>query len=169
VNRLKKDFELVTADPGIAQQVGGGGLAGKQQDAAPWVHRVNLNGRLDTAHARHDHVAQKDVGTEVARSFDGFLPAIDGSGLEAILVEDQSEGVGDDAFIVGNQHPGFDPVVRETRIHRKFGKKCIQTLGFVLRVYSRLAGDGLSYFVGRIGLTHWTGETRKGLRPQLPS
>ena len=105
-------------------------------DLADDVKLDGLGHFAGVEHGGHDHVAQEDVGVEVARGFDGFLPAVDGSGLEAILVKDQSEGVGDDAFIIGDQHPGPDPVVRETRIHGTLGKNCIQTLGFVQRVYS---------------------------------
>ncbi len=126
----------MAANPCVAQQIGGGSLAGEQQDAAAWDHGANLNRGFDAAHAGHDDVAQEDVGMEVARGFDGFLPAVNSRGLEAILVEDQSEGVGDDAFVIGDKHPEPDPVVGETRIHGTLGKNCIQTLGFVQRVYS---------------------------------
>lgn len=114
---LEQDFEVVAANASIAQQVGSGGLAGEQQDAAIGNQAADLNSGLDAAHARHDDIAEEDLGTKMARSLDRFLSAVNRDGFKAVLCKDQSEGVGDDAFVIGDQHSGPDPIVGGTRIH----------------------------------------------------
>jgi hypothetical protein len=102
VDGLEEDFEVVAADTGIAHEVGGGGLAGEEQDAAAGDHGADLNGGFDAAHTGHDDVGEEDLGVKVTRGFDGSLAAVDSGGFEAILVQNQSESVGDDTFVVGD-------------------------------------------------------------------
>jgi hypothetical protein len=130
VDGLEENLEVMAADTGVAQQVGGGGLAGEQQDAAFGNHGANLNRGFDAAHARHDNVGEKEAGTEVARGFNGFLAAVDSGGFEPALVEDHPQSVGDDAFVIGDKHSGPDPVVDGTRIHGTLAETTNVRLGY---------------------------------------
>jgi hypothetical protein len=126
---LEEDFEVMAADAGVAHEVGSGGLAGEQQDAARGDHGADLNGGLDAAHAGHDDIGEEDFGDKMARGLDGFLAAVDGGGFEAILVENQSQSIGDDAFIVGDEDSGPDSAVGGTRVHEAFGRNSKLTWG----------------------------------------
>lgn len=145
VNGFEEDLEVVAADPGIAQEVGRGGLTREEQDAASGDHAGNLNGGFDPAHPRHDDVREKDVGMKMARGFNGFLTAVDSGGFEAILGENHSQGIGDDSFVVGDEDSGPDPAVGGASIHETFGRNSRLQLGTVQRVY-RPGLESMNYF-----------------------
>jgi hypothetical protein len=146
VNGLEENLEVVAADPGIAEEVGGSGLAGEQQDAAAGYHAGDLNSGFNATHTGHNDVGEENVRMEMARGLDSFLAAINGSGFEAILIENHAQGVGDDAFVVGDKDSGPDPAVGGTRVHETFGRSSLRMLGLVQRVYRWLAEISKNYF-----------------------
>jgi hypothetical protein len=167
VDRLQEDFEVVSPDAGVAEQIGGGGLAGEQQDAATRNEAGDLNGGFDAAHTRHNHVGEEDVGLEVARGLDGLLAAIDSGGFKAILVENHSQGIGDDALIIGNQDSGSDPAVGGTRVHEAFGRNSKRLLGFVFSEYIAV-GSGCSHIFSVIFPPGKHGRNLTRARPGWP-
>lgn len=124
---LEEDFEFVATQAGIVQEVGSGGLAGKQQHAAGRDEGADLDGRLNPADSRHDDIGEKDIGMKSARGIDGVLPVIDRGGFVAVLGKDQPQRIGDDMLIVGDKDasPGSR---RGVRIHWAL-HKCAQTTG----------------------------------------
>ena len=133
---LKDDFEVVAANPCVAHQIRSRGLAGKQEHTASGDHRANLNRGLDAAHSRHDNVGKKNIGAEMARGLHRFLAAINRCGFKAILIENHSQGVGDEAFIVGDEHSGPDSAVGGKRVHKTLAEN-EKNVGVVQRVYPR--------------------------------
>lgn len=114
VDGFEEDFEFVAAEAGIVEEVGGGGLAREEQDAAVGDEGADLDGGVDAGDAGHDDVGEEDVGVEGAGGIDGVLAAVDGGSLKAVLGEDQAKGIGDDAFIVGHE---------DTRPRRRAGSR----------------------------------------------
>jgi hypothetical protein len=105
---LGQDFELVALGPGAVEQVGGGGLPGEEQDLAGGQYPADADGGVDAVEVGHHDVADEHVGPEGRRKLNGLLAAIDGGGIETGLIEDNREGVGDHALIVGDEHFGLD-------------------------------------------------------------
>jgi len=108
VDGLGEDFELVAALAGFFEQVGGGCLAGEQQNFAVGQLRLSCDGGLDAGHSSHDDIGDEHVGLEGIEGFDGFLAAVDGTCLKAGLVENDGERVGDYLFVVGYEYLAFD-------------------------------------------------------------
>src|SRR5690349_15427895 len=100
---LGQDFELMSLGAGALQQIGGGGLAGEQQDLAGRQKAANMDGGFDAVHVGHDDVADHQVGTDVARALDGSGSGVDGGSIEAMLVKDDSQRVGNHVFVIDDQ------------------------------------------------------------------
>lgn len=111
MNGFEENFKLVAADAGIAQQVGGRGLAGEQQNPAVRNHCANLNGSFDAGHAGHDDIAEEDIRVEEPSGFDGRLATIDSAGFKSTLIQDDAQSVGDDLLVIGDEHSGPAPIV----------------------------------------------------------
>jgi hypothetical protein len=69
----------------------------------------------------------------MARGLHSLLPAIDRRGLEAILIQNHSQSVGDDPFIVRDEHSGPGSAVGGKRFHKPLVKA--KNSGVVQRVY----------------------------------
>ena len=104
---LGEDLELVALVARLLQQTGGGGLAAEEQDLAVWSLGARGDGGLDAVDAGHDDIGYEHVWLEAVEGLDGGLSAVDGARLEAGLVEDDGQRVGDDLFVVGHEDPAF--------------------------------------------------------------
>ncbi len=82
-------------------------LAGEEQNLAAGQLVAGGDGSFDAGHSGHDDVGDEHVGSKGVERFDGLLAAIDGARLKASLIEDDSEGVGDDLLVVGDEDAGF--------------------------------------------------------------
>src|ERR1700733_1096802 len=89
------------------EQIRGCCLAGEEKDLALWQFAAGDDCRFDTGHAGHDDVADKHIGLKTLKRLDGFFSAEDSARLETCLVEDDSQCVGNDLLVVGNEYSGF--------------------------------------------------------------
>ncbi len=103
VDWFGEDLELVALGAGFFEEVGGGGLAGEEKNLAVGAPGAGGDGGFDAGHAGHDDVGDEHVGFKGIERFDGFFAAVDGARLEARLIEDDGEGVGDHLLIVGDE------------------------------------------------------------------
>jgi len=72
-----QDFELVSLDTGFFQQIGGGGLPGKEKDLAGRERLPYADGGFDAVHVGHDDVADNQVGLELLGALHGPGPGVD--------------------------------------------------------------------------------------------
>src|SRR5580698_10909265 len=100
VDGFGEDFELVALVACAVEQVGGGGLSGKEQDFAGREQTADLDGSVDPVQVGHDDVADEHVGFEGLGGFHRFLAAINGRGFESALIQNDGKGVGDDSFVI---------------------------------------------------------------------
>jgi hypothetical protein len=107
MNRFGEDVEMVTAGAGVFEKLGRGRLAGKEKNFAGWQKFADVDGGVDAVHVVHHHVADDQVRTVAARSFDGSRAAVNRCRRESILVEDNRKGIGDYALVVNYQNFGF--------------------------------------------------------------
>lgn len=96
----------MAAEAGIVEEVVGGGLAGEEQDAALGAELADADGGLDAVHAGHDDVGEEEVGKPGLGGLDGLIAAVNGGYLVTTAVEDDAQGIGDDAFVIGNKDSG---------------------------------------------------------------
>src|SRR6185437_5573182 len=102
---LGQDLKLMSLGARGFQQISGGGLAGKQKYFAPGDGLAHLDGDVNTGNSLvfEDDVADQQVGTQAARLVNGILAGIDGLGVEAVLVENDGQGIGDDMLVIHYQ------------------------------------------------------------------
>ena len=105
-----EDFELVTLAAGLFQQICGRGLARKKEDFALWKFAASDDCSFDTGHAGHDDVADEHIGLETLERLDGLFSAKHGARLEARLVQDDCESVGNYLLVISNEYSGFGGV-----------------------------------------------------------
>src|SRR4051812_25946828 len=91
MDRLRQDFELVALGTGVFEQIGGGGLSGKEQNLATGQELTDVYGGFNAIHVRHDHVTYHKVGTNSLGTFDGCGSRINGSSVEPMLIQDDSQ------------------------------------------------------------------------------
>src|SRR5262249_2697937 len=63
-----------------------------------------MDRRLDAVHVRHDHVADDEIRTHRLRPLHGGSTSIDGSGFEPMLIQDDSQSIGNHPLVVYHQH-----------------------------------------------------------------
>src|SRR5690242_9670267 len=104
---FSQDFELVSLNSGLFQQIGSGGLSGEEQNFAGGERLPYANGGLDPVHIGHDHVADDQVGLDLLGALYGPGPSVDRRSVEAILVKNNGQRIGDYTFIIYYQNSRF--------------------------------------------------------------
>jgi hypothetical protein len=83
---------LETGEVGVA--------AGKDEHLAVGQLTVEVGHEVEAVAPWHADVAEEEVGGKIAGAGEGLLGGVGHAGVEAVAAEDDSEGVGDDAFVV---------------------------------------------------------------------
>src|SRR5579862_6746188 len=112
VNGFRENLKLVSLGTSVLQQVGGGCLAGKQQDFTGRQKATNADGGFDAIHIGHDDVADDEIGLQRARAFHGRCAGVHRRGVIPVKVEDFGQGVGNNLLVVNYQNSRF-----VTRVH----------------------------------------------------
>ena len=96
---------------GIFEQVSGCRLPGEEQNFASGKEVANLDGGVDSVHVRHDYIADDQIGPGSSGALDGRGAGINCAGIVSVLIENNSQSVGDDPFVIRYQHLWFCPIV----------------------------------------------------------
>src|SRR5512146_722886 len=110
------DLKFVALGASTFQEIGGGSLAGEEQDFAAREEAANVDGGLNAVHVGHDDVADDKVGANGFGAFHSAGSGVDSRGIEPVLVEDDGERVRDYSFVVYDQYLGF-VVAIHLRLH----------------------------------------------------
>ena len=84
MDRLCQNLELMALPLCAVQQVGGGGLPGKEQYFARGQHLANLNRRVNAVQVGHNHVADQHVRLQRLRSFHGLFSAVNSASPQKV-------------------------------------------------------------------------------------
>src|SRR6185312_16123060 len=103
MNGLGENLELVALCACLLQKVSGGGLAGEEEDLALWQAAAGDDCSFDAGHAGHDDIADEHVGLELFDGLDGLFAPEHGTRVEASLVENDCERIGNDLLVVGDE------------------------------------------------------------------
>ena len=89
------------------QQIGRGGLSGKEQNLAGGKYLAYADGSLNAIHVRHDHVTDDQIGPDLLGARYSAVACIDGRGIKAILIEDDGQSIGNYPLIIHDQDSWF--------------------------------------------------------------
>jgi hypothetical protein len=103
MNRLRKQFEVVTKGAGALKDFYSCGLAAEKNDTSGRAEFANGNGGLDAVEVGHGNVRKNSVGLKTASGFHGIAAVVAGEGLKAVPVQDLYECVGDDRLVVDDE------------------------------------------------------------------
>lgn len=95
---------MVVSTVCFCEKVGSGTLSRQEQDFAGRQHFADCYCSVDSVQPEHDDVADEHIGPKSLRGLNGFFTGIDSGGFKSVLFEDESQSVGNHAFVVGNQH-----------------------------------------------------------------
>src|SRR5262245_57891948 len=104
---LGQDLKFMSLSAGFLQKVGGRGLPGEEKNLASGHQLTYLNGSLNAVHVGHDYVTDHQVRTRRAGTVHCGHSSIDSRCLEAVLVQDDRQGISDNSFVIYNQHTSF--------------------------------------------------------------
>ena len=100
---LGEDLKFMPLGASLFEEVGCSGLAGEEKDLAVGHAGAGGNGGFNAGHAGHNDIRDEHVGLEGVERFQSLLSTVDGAGLEACLIKNDGEGIGDHLFIVGDE------------------------------------------------------------------
>ena len=100
---LGQYLKLMALTARVLQQVCGLSLAGEEKDLASGQEAANLDGCINAGHIRHHYVSYHQVRSLGAGPGNGFSAAIHRARVKTGLVQDDGQGIGDHAFVIGYQ------------------------------------------------------------------
>lgn len=100
MERLGQHIESMTFVEGFFDEVAGGALAGEEHHLARRAELAQANRKFHARHAGHDHIRKEKIGSERLGSFQSIKGVIEGSGVEALGLDNRREGRGDNWFVV---------------------------------------------------------------------
>ena len=120
---LGKNLELVALCARFLKQIGGGGLPGEEQDLNAGQKGSNLDGGVDSIESGDDESGDEQSGRRRCGDFESDIARRNRASLEAALVQNHRQRIGNDAFIVNNQDLGFCVIFGHTLIADRNGAK----------------------------------------------
>ena len=93
--------------PCFFKEIGGSCLTGKEQNLALGKHLPDLYGSFDPVHVGHDDITNHQIRMAGSRSLHRRRPCVDRGGFEAVLIQDDGQGIGDDTLVVYYQDSGL--------------------------------------------------------------
>jgi len=104
LDRFHHQVEAMTAGCALGQALESIDVAGDKQDAAMREGLSDGDGGIDAVDVAHEDVHDDEVGGRFQRCFDGLWSAVGGAGVEAILLEDEGQRIGDAGIVVDHEH-----------------------------------------------------------------
>ena len=120
---LGQNLELVALGARLLKQVGRGCLAGKEQDLDLRQQGADPDRRVDAVQIGHDDVGDEHIRLKCRGQLDGLFAGIDGAGFKAALVQNHGQRVGNDSFIVDDQHLGFELIFGHTLLEAESSRR----------------------------------------------
>lgn len=117
MDRLGDDLEFRSVYASIPKQIGSCSLSREEYDFATWTLCPDENRCFDTGHAGHDYIADEGVRLEGAERGKDFLPAVDRTSFKTRVVEDRSQSIRNDAFVVSYEYSPRPPVGLCSHLH----------------------------------------------------
>ena len=112
MHRLGQNLKLVALRARLLQQIGGGSLAGEEQNLDARQQRPYPNRRVDSVQPAHNHVGDEHLRDKLAGNFHSLLAGIGHPRIKAIFVQDHRQRVCDHPFIIGDEHFRFVRAIR---------------------------------------------------------
>lgn len=100
---LGKDVKVITATARVGQQVSGGGLSGKQQDAAAGKLFVEDDGYINAIDVGQDNVGDEHIGLQFPANAERFGAGVSSPGAITSLAQDSDQSICNHRFVVDNQ------------------------------------------------------------------
>lgn len=101
-----EELEDVASFAGAGEDFYGRGLAAEEKDARVGAELADGDGRFDAVDVRHEDVREDELGAVALGLLDGFGAAVSSFGDEAVAVEDEHDGIGDELFIIDDEDAG---------------------------------------------------------------
>jgi len=112
VDGLGEDFKFIPTHTRVFQQISRCRLTGEKQNFAARQESANVNCCLDAVHVRHNDVADNQVWFSSPGKIDGIIPGVGGGSIEARLVQNDGQCIGDDMLIIHYKYAGLCLVIR---------------------------------------------------------
>jgi hypothetical protein len=100
MDRFGQDLKLMPLRSRLFEKISRGGLTGKQQDLTPRQDLPDLDSGFNAIHIGHDDVADDQIQPARSCPVDGGRASVNSGGVEAILVQNDGQSVGNDSFII---------------------------------------------------------------------